>query len=425
MSLQPPRPPAGQSSLWRNGDFLKLWSAQTVSITGSLLGALQLTAILALAATPLQLSLLTAAGVLPALLCGFVVGAWVDRLRRRPVLIAADLLRAALLGSIPGAWFAGALRIEQLYLIAFLHGLLTIFFDVAYRSYLPSLVRREQLVAANSRLSASASVAEVGAFSLGGWIAQLSSAIIVAAVDAVTFLVSALLLTSIRTSEPAPAPSTAQASLRREIVAGLRLALGNPILRAIGASRAIGMGLGGGIIGTLVVLYGIETLGFAPGVLGTIFAIGGATSILGALSASKLTHRFGLGKTLAIGFLLYGLSSFLIPLARGPLLLAGALLAAQQLADFALAVYEINEVSLRQGITAQRMLGRVNASLEVVELGSRLAGSLLAGVLAEAVGLRWALAAGAGLMAGGGLWLVLSPVRRVMSVPPAETAPTA
>ena len=121
MCLHPPPPPTGQSSLWRNGDFLKLWSAQTVSVTGSLLGALQFTAILALAATPLQLSLLTAAGVLPALLCGFVVGAWVDRLRRRPVLIAADLLRAALLGSIPGAWFAGALRIEQLYLIAFLH----------------------------------------------------------------------------------------------------------------------------------------------------------------------------------------------------------------------------------------------------------------------------------------------------------------
>ena len=249
------------------------------------------------------------------------------------------------------------MRIEQLCLIAFLHGLLTIFFNVAYRSYLPSLVRREQLVAANSRLSASASVAEVGAFSVGGWIAQLSSALVVAAVDAVTYLVSALLLTAIRTSEPAPAPPAAQAGLRREIVAGLRLVVGNPILRAIGASKAVGMGLGGGVIGTLIVLYGIETLGFAPGVLGTIFAIGGATSILGALSAGRLTHRFGLGKTLAAGFLLYGLASFLIPLARGPLLLAGALLAAQQLADFALVVYEINEVSLRQGITAPADVG--------------------------------------------------------------------
>ncbi len=425
METHLPRPPAAQNSLWRNGDFLKLWSAQTVSVTGSLLGALQLTAILALAATPFQLSLLIAAGVLPALLFGFVVGAWVDRLRRRPVLIAADLLRAALLGSIPGAWFVGALRIEQLYLIAFLHGFLTVFFNVAYRSYLPSLVRREQLVAANGRLSASASVAEVGAFSLGGWIAQLASAIVVAAVDAVTFLVSALLLAWIHTPEPAPAPPAAQASLRREIVAGLRLVVGNPLLRAIGASKAVGLGLGGGVIGTLIVLYGIETLGLAPGVLGTIFALGGATSILGALSAGRLTHRFGLGKTLAAGFLLYGLASFLIPLARGPLLLAGALLAVQQLADFALAVYEINEVSLRQGITSQRMLGRVHASLEVVELGARLAGSLLAGVLAEAVGLRGALAAGAGLLAAGGLWLVLSPVRRVRSVPPAETDPAA
>ena len=154
-------------SLWQNADFLKLWSAQSVSVAGSLLGALQLTAVLALEASPVQMSLLAASGLLPALLFGLPAGAWVDRVRRRPLLIAADLGRVALLGSIPAAWALGVLRIEQLYLVAFFHGLLTIFFDVAYRSYLPSLVPREQLVEANSRLSASASVAEVGAFSLG------------------------------------------------------------------------------------------------------------------------------------------------------------------------------------------------------------------------------------------------------------------
>ena len=144
-------------SLWRNADFLKLWSAQSISVAGSLMGALQLTAIVELDASPVQMSLLAAFSVLPALMFGLAAGAWVDRVRRRPLLIAADLGRVALLGSIPVSWAFYSLHIEQLYLVGFFHGLLTIFFDVAYRSYLPSLVPREQLIEANSRLSASSS----------------------------------------------------------------------------------------------------------------------------------------------------------------------------------------------------------------------------------------------------------------------------
>jgi len=158
------------------------------------LGALQFTAILTLDATPVQMSALTAARVLPALLFGFVIGAWVDRLRRRPILIGADLIRTALLGFIPVVWYFDSLSMEQVYVVAFLHGLLTIFFGVAYRSYLPVLVSSRKLVEANSRLSATASVAEIGGFSLGGWIAQAFSAIVVTAVDSATFLVSGLFL---------------------------------------------------------------------------------------------------------------------------------------------------------------------------------------------------------------------------------------
>ena len=389
-------------SLWQNADFLKLWSAQLVSVAGSLLGALQLTAVLALEAWPVQMSLLAASGLLPALLFGLPAGAWVDRVRRRPLLIAADLGRVALLGSIPAAWALGVLRIEQLYLVAFFHGLLTIFFDVAYRSYLPSLVPREQLVEANSRLSASASVAEVGAFSLGGWIAQLVSSVAVAVVDSVTYLVSALMLVWIRTPEPGATPADERPSLRREVVAGLRLVVNSPILRAIGVQK-VAAGICDGIFGALIVLYGIKTLGFGPGVLGTIFAIGGVSTFVGALSAGPLTRRFGLGRTLAMGFLLYALSGFLVPLARGPLVVAGALLGMGQLFDFGQTVYEINEDSLRQGIVSPQILGRVNASMEVTGLGSQLAGSLLAGALAHAVGMRWALVAATTIRVAGGL----------------------
>jgi MFS family permease len=208
--------------------------------------------------------------------------------------------------------------------------------------------------------------------------------------------------------------------MRREITAGLRLVFGNPILRAISISKAA-MGLSGGVIGTLVILYGIDTLGFEPGVLGTIFAVGGASSILGALNVGRLTRRFGLGRTLVVGFLIYGFSGFLIPMARGPLLVAGAILTAAQLFDFSMTAYEVNEVSLRQSITSRRLLGRVNASMEVTMLSFQLLGAVLAGVLAETVGMRWALFTGSCFMAAGGIWMLFSPVWRTRAIADSDT----
>jgi MFS family permease len=246
------RIPSG--GLWRNHDFLKLWSAQSVSVIGTLLGALQFTAILTLDAGPRQMSILTAASVLSALVLGVFAGAWVDRLRRRPILVAADSGRMALLASIPVAWGFDALRIEQLYGVAFFHGSLTMFFDVAYRSYLPSLVSQDELVEANAKLSASAAVAEVGAFSLGGWLVQVFSAIAVAAVDAASFFVSGLLLAWIRRPETEPKTCAERPGMAGEILGRVRMVVGNPVLRAIGASEAA-MGLGGGVFGALSALW--------------------------------------------------------------------------------------------------------------------------------------------------------------------------
>ncbi|MCH8205413.1 MAG: MFS transporter [Chloroflexi bacterium] len=207
-------------------------------------------------------------------------------------------------------------------------------------------------------------------------------------------------------------------------MAGLGHLWSDSILRALAVGKGVS-GLGDGIFGALIVIYGIKTLGFAPGVLGTIFAVGGAAAVLGALGTGRIAPRFGLGRTLAMGLLLGGLSSFLIPLARGLLLLAGAFLVAAQLSDFGLAVYEINEVSLRQGIASPRMLGRVNASMRVIELSGLLVGSLLAGLLAETVGVRWALAAGASFGSAAGIWLMLSPVSKVRSDPESGSQPAA
>ncbi|MGQ0568631.1 MAG: MFS transporter [Armatimonadota bacterium] len=405
--MDPHRP-----GLWHNPDFVKLWAAATISIFGSLITrtALPFTAILVLKATPVQIALLAAADLASQFLVGLVAGAWADRLRRRPIMIAADLGRAALLGTIPLAAFFHALRIEQLYAVAFLTGILTVFFDVADQSYLPTLVRREQLVEGNGKLSASASIAEVGAFGLSGWLVQLLTGPIAILIDALSFLWSALFVGLIRAPEPAPAPPGGGQSIRAEIAEGLRVVLGNPLLRAI-AGCTLTANLSFRISGAVFLLFTTRELGFQPGIQGMIFAVGGVSSLLGALVAGRTAHRFGAGPVMIAGVVLMGVSMLLIPLAQGATMLALLLLVAQQLGDGAFTVYDITQVSLRQAITPERVLGRANASIRFSMLGAMLAGSLLGGLLGETIGLRATLTAAAGGILLSALWLILSPLR--------------
>src|SRR5215213_3375146 len=215
-------PPAG--GLWRHADFLKLWTGQTVSLFGSLIGrfALPFVAIYTLNATPFQVAVFGTAGVAPGLLLGLLAGVWVDRLRRRPILIAADIGRALVLGSVPLTWIAGALSIAQLIIVAALISALTICFDVAYRSYLPALIGRDELVEGNSKLAATDSVAEVAGFGLAGILVQVLGAPLAVLLDAFSFVGSAVSLALIRKPEPAASPpvtarDAAPASAWREI----------------------------------------------------------------------------------------------------------------------------------------------------------------------------------------------------------------
>jgi MFS family permease len=406
------------TGLWRNPDFLKLWAGQTVSVFGSLMGALQLTAILVLNATPFQISVLAAANVAPALVAGLAAGAWVDRWRRRPVLIGADLGRALLLASIPVAHVLGWLRIEQLWAVAFFNGLLAVFFDVAYRAYLPSLVQRDQLVEANSKLSASESVVEVGAFSLGGWIAQLLSAVAAVVIDAASFLWSAAMLLWIRRPEPRSAPVAPGRSLRQDIVDGLAIVWRERHLRAL-AVNSLALGLAYGMIGATITLFGIRELHIQPGVLGTIYAVGGVSSFAGALVAGRVTRAIGFGRAVVLGSLAYGLVGLLTPAARGPVAVASLFLIGQQLSDGAATIAHVNQMSLRQAITPASHLGRVNGSMRFLEMAMTLVGSLLAGVLAEAAGLRVALLVGACAIIVGAVSLGLSPIWG-LKTPPAQ-----
>ena len=405
------------SPLWRNPDFLKLWSGSTISQFGSLVTAVALpfAAILALGASPFQMALLRTSEIIPALIMALIAGVWVDRLKRRPILIVTDLGRAILLATIPAAAFAHLLTMAQLYAVTLLAAVLGIFFDVAYRSYLPSIVAKEELAEANSKLGASASVAEVGAFSLAGWMVQVLSAPIAILIDAISFLFSAAFVWTISAAEPSPHSEAARESLGRELTEGALFVLNDPILRALVPAIAIGT-FGNSMFGTEYSLYALRALGFKPALLGVIFAIGGIGSLVGALIVGRISNRFGAGPTMIAGLALWGLGELCVPIARRANTVGAALMIAQQLSDGAAMLYYINLTTLRQTIPPGSMLGRVNATMRFLVLACQLAGTLASGILAEIIGLRATLALGASanLLAAG--WLAASPIRNLADV---------
>jgi len=406
------------NGLWCHSDFMRLWIGQTISGFGSLVGvtAIGFTAILFLRATPIQLGVLAAVRLAPGCLTGLIAGAWVDRLRRRPILIGADIGRGLLLASIPFAAILGRLHIGLLYFVTFFVGILSTFFDVAYESYLPSLIGRDRLIEGNSKLSASASVAEFGGLAVAGWLVQLFTAPLTILIDAFSFVVSAISIWLIRVPEEVATPDP-QPNIRREIIAGLRFILHQPMLRAA-AACTLSKELFGGVYGALVVLYMVRDLGFAAGILGTIWALGGLSSLVGAVAADPITRRFGIGPAMIVGLILYSIALLFVPLARGATLAAALLLIGQQtLGDGAATLYQINQVSLRQAITSDRLLGRVNASFEFLKLGAALIGSLLGGLMGTTFGVRTTLEVGVVGSLLSTFWLLTSPIRALRTLP--------
>ena len=410
--------PARLTGLWRNADFLRLWFGQTVSEFGSVVtrDALPLVGVITLSATPAQIGVLAALGTLPALIIGLPAGAWVDRLRRRPIMIVTDLASAAVVLSVPIAYLLGALNVRQLYVVALLAGALALLFDVAYTAYLPSLIARENLVEGNSKLSASESVAEVGGSALAGALTQVFSAPMAMLIDAASFLVSALSVGLIRKPEPRPT-RVAPPDLRGEIVEGLRALFGQPILRAV-ALEGVTSTFFGNFYAALYALYAIRELGISPALLGLLIASGGIGSFFGALAAGRLARRFSLGAVLIGSKVVDSALGLLTPLAGGPVALAATLLFVGQIGGDSLStVYMIHSTSLRQAITPDAMLGRMNAGIEFLRGAVATAGVLVGGFLGEVLGLRpavWVAALGpiVGLM-----WLIFSPVSSLRQMP--------
>lgn len=403
------------AGLWRNADFVKLWAGQTVSSLGSHItrDGLPLLAVITLSATPAQMGILSAVSGAPVLLFGLAAGVWIDRLRRRPVLMVADVGRALLLASIPAAALFGVLTIGQLYLVAALVGLLAVVFGVAYRSYLPFLVERENIVEGNSKLALSESVAELAGSGVTGVLVQALTAPVAILLDALSFVASVFSVALIRKPEPPPASVESRQPVLRELREGLHLVLRNPILRALTGGAGT-LAFLGNFFAALYSLYAIRVLGMGPAILGITIAMGGVGSMLGAALAKPAANRLGLGKALLLSLLLSSCASMLIPLARGPLHLAVAMMmAAQVLGDCCDTVYSVSEMSLRQAITPDRLMGRMNATVGFVADGAGPLGALAGGLLGGVIGVRPTLALAALGGAFAALWLLASPIRRL------------
>lgn len=408
------------TGLWRNPDFMKLWASQTVSEFGSRItrDALPLVAVITLQATPDQMGWLTALTSLPILLFGLYAGVLVDRVRRLPVLIAANLLRPLLLLAVPLAALTGTLRMEYLYIIAALTGLLGLVFEIAYRAVLPALIPREDLLEGNSKLATTDSLAEIGGPAIAGLLVQWITAPLAILFDIASYLAGAVLLLMIRQREPAPQPAQPDQTAIRDIRAGWSFLLAHPLLRPLLLHAALS-GLLGSLIGPLYSLYGIRTLGLTPAQLGLTIAAGGIGALAGALLTGWLARRMPAGYVLIGSRLVAALVLFLLPLAGGPPLAAMLMLIVMQIvSDAAMTIFSINELSLRQMATPDAMLGRVSASVGFITEALTPLGAIAGGLLASATSPRTVLmiAALGGLMAA--LVLVVSPLRQVQRFSP-------
>jgi MFS family permease len=400
--------------LWRDSDFLRFWSAQTVSQFGSQVSgiALPFVAVLTLTASAFQIAALSAVEFAPFILLTLPAGVWVDRLRRRPLMIAADWGRALALGSIPAAYALGGLTLAQLYAVGFTVGSLTVFFDVAYQSYLPSLVSPEHLGEGNTKLEFSRASAQVSGPGIGGLLVNAVTAPYAIVADAVSFVASALFATGIRKPEPhGPESREERPKMRNEVLTGLRYVTRHPIMRPflwqIGLQNFfINM------VGALIVVYAVRQLHLTAATVGLVFSLGNVGLLLGAPIAQRLAARFGIGPTLVWGGFVTGSSYLLVAVASHNI--AIPLLALAQFCWSAGAIlYFINGISLIQAITPDRLLGRVNASRRFAVWGVIPAGNLLGGLIATKFGIHTAIWVGA---IGGSLSilpLLLSPVRTV------------
>ena len=393
-------------SLVRDPGFLRLWAAETISHLGSNFSnlAMPIVAIQLLDAGPMEIAWINLADFLPFLVLGLLIGALVDRLPRRRVLIVGDLGRATLLLTLPISYLLGILSIPQLVVVGLLLGTLTVFFDVAYQAYLPSLIPKEDLVEGNSKLEISRSAAGLIGPSLAGALIAIVKAPLAVVIDAVSYLLSALFLLSIKphhesvadaNAAAAQAEATPRASLRTDIAAGLRYVFGHPALRTIGGATATS-NLFSSIGGTVQMLFAYKVLGLSVAFVGFAATLGSAGGLISAVFADRISRRLGVGRTILLTIPLGGPLMAALAFCKpgddlvNVLVIGGGFFAMSASGT----LYNINQVSLRQALTPPEMSGRMNATMRWFVWGTIPIGALLGGIVGSTLGLREALLIG-------------------------------
>ena len=415
-------PAVSRPNLIRHPDFVKLWVAESISMAGSQISqlAIPLLAIVLLNASAFEVGLLTAVGFLPFLLFGLPAGVWVDRLRRRPILIAADVGRALLLATIPLAWLLGSISLPQLYLVTFLAGILTVFFDVGYQSYLPSLVHSSQLMEGNGKLEMSRASAQVAGPGLAGALVQLAGAPLAIAIDALSFVASGLFLVAIRRPEAQPGVDRPRTSMLVDIREGLRFVLGHPLLRPITAATAIA-NLFSAVASSVMLIFAVRELRLDPVLIGVIIAVGSSGGVVGALIATRVQRRIGVGRTMILCEAGFAAGYLLLPVASvaAPVFLATLGLF---LATLGSIVFSIVGLTLRQRMAPTRMQGRTNATVRTINWGVLPIGFFVGGVLGTIIGIVPTLIVGALGLLLATLPILFSPVRTLREMPLAVEA---
>jgi MFS family permease len=377
----------GRGGLFRHADFRRLFIAHGVSQLGAQVTylAMPLVAITYLHAGAFEVGVLTALESLAFLLIGLPAGAWCDRMRRRRVLISTDLVRAVVLLSIPAAAALDLLTIWQLYAVVLVHGVCTVFFDVSGLAYLPSLIGRGHLIEGNGKMESARQVALAAGPTVAGFLVEALKAPFALVADALSYLWSALWLARIRAPDMLP-PRTERRPLRVEIAEGLRFVLHNPVLRAVAATGAIAV-VGLTMSRAILVLFLVRQLGLTAGTIGLLFSVGSVASIGGAMVTTRLARRLGAPRAL-VGFCaVAGFGSLLVPLTGNGWAL-GFLVVGEALTAASIVAYNVTQVSYRQTICPDHLLGRMNATMRFLMWGTTPVGGLLGGVLGTAIGLR-------------------------------------
>ncbi len=417
---------AARGGVLRNKDFAKLWAGESVSLIGTQVTqfTMPLVAIITLNATVFEVGVLNALRFVPVIILSLFAGVWLDRRRRRPVLIGCALGNAVLISLVPITSVTGVLSIGLLYVVVTLAGALSMTFDIGALSYVPSLVDREQLAQGNSMIQASTAFAGVAGPGLAGILIGLVTAPITLSVDAVSYLFSAAGLISIRKQEPAPEVPAERTTVWRSMAEGLRTVYGNSLLRAM-LTQGTMMNLAFGIYITVFVVYAVRTLGLTPLKLGIVMAAVAVGSLTGAMLAGRVKQALGLGRTMTITVILVSAAPFLLLIPHDASAVAIAVLT---FAHFSygcnVTINNVHAITIRQVVTPPRLLGRMNASYRMVLFGSGPLGMIGGGLLGNALGLRTALVIAVIGMAVPVVWIFFSPVFRLKEMPEGPPAGT-